>query len=217
MKKLLIALMLCGTILPTSAKSADYYAIGIGQTNLERNTQFGWWSQSTSDQVFQETTPSWAIRAGWDVSRELQLEAGYRDSGTFSTVGSYISDAGYAAAMAGQCTFPCGEQVVSVYGQGKLQGIDLRAKYGPRIGQFRPYVVAGLFAYHSTYSTVTIEHDNSGTVKGDTHWRENRIRLTYSVGIEYKTAFIEYTIDRHVGVDQGAFDKAKTLYVGVRF
>jgi len=197
--------------------AADYYTIGIGHTRLERNRDFGWWNQSTSDQIFNESSPSWSIRAGWNITQNLQIEAGYRDLGKFSTIGSFISDTGYNNVLNSQCAYPCGEQVVSVYGEGNVHGAELRLKYGHQIGQFRPYATIGAFGYRSSYRTAVVVHDNTGSIYPDLRWSEYRIRPAYSFGIEYKTAFIEYTLDRHIGTEFSAFDKAQTITFGVRF
>ena len=218
-RSLFLSLLVNGAFLwlVNDALAADYYTVSIGQTTLAKNKSFGWWNQDTSDQVFNETSASWSVKAGWNVTPALSLEIGYRDLGKFSTAGSFISDQGYAAAMSGQCAWPCGESIFTIYGEGKVYGIDARAKYRHQIGEFGLYGAIGAFGYHSTYNTWLIDPATLGRIKLTNHWTENRVRPSLSIGIEYKTGFIEYTVDRHVGTEFSAFDKAQTLHVGMRF
>ena len=211
---LLIVLLTLGL---SRVEAADYYEIGIGQSKLHRNTGYGWWHQDGADQVYSEKNPAWSIRAGWNVNEWLDIEAGARDLGRQNFVGSFISDPGYQATTAGTCTFPCGENVVSVYGEGRVFGIDARAKVGKRFGSFRPFMTVGVFNYKATFRTYGIAHDNTGFIKQSYQEVETRIRPTYSIGAEYKDFFVEWQIDQSVGTEQSSVNGAQTITFGVKF
>jgi hypothetical protein len=208
---------LVSLIVADKVNAADYYEIGIGRAKLERNKGVGWWQQDGADQVYSEQNPTWSVRAGWDVRQWLAVELGARDLGRLNTVGSFVSDAAYGRILAGQCAFPCGDPVVSTYGEGRVYGLDARLKLSGKWGEFRPYGTIGLFAFRSTYSVDVVMHDNSGVIWHEYTESEQHVRPTFSAGIEYKRVFAEITVDPHVGTENSDIDRAVTVTVGGRF
>jgi hypothetical protein len=192
----------------------DYYTIGIGQTNLANNTGDGWWQQIGVQTRNSNQTPSWEFGAGWKLSESFDLEIGYRDLGKHSQFGSYVSDIDYALLKTGGCTLPC-SGMFTIYSESRTYGGTVKLKYGPRLGDFRPTAAIGIFAFHSTSNFYTL--GAPGKIPEVLHESENHQRPFVTLGVEYKNAFVEYTMHRAVGTENSPVEKAHTLHFGVRF
>lgn len=197
----------------------DYYSIAAGKTKLQRNQAEGWWNQTGSDQIYSEDTNSWAMRAGWNVSDDWSIEAGWRDLGKFSMAASFISDDAHDRLMAGQCTYPCGEQPAREYATSYAYGAEVRAKYHPfKLMGARPYIAIGALHRHTTYYVYNIDPQANGKIYAMTSdWSETFTRPTHSIGVDFSNWFIEYTLDRYVSTRYSAVNKAMSISIGARF
>lgn len=199
-------------LLTSTAQAADYTVVSVGRTKLEHRHSDGWWYQDHFGANFDEDSPSWSLRAGWNLSPRWSVEAGYTDLGKMSSAGSYVDDAEFAA---GNFTAPHG----TCYLQQKAYGFDLSAKYGIEVSGVKPYLRGGLYAYHGVFDVSCLQPDGHINKLGGTDFPdiENRIKPFGGIGIEYRNMTLEYARYPYVGVQWGAVQSAKSVSIGFKF